>query len=162
MAVDEGAVLRPQILDDGGGALDRDHRVAAADLGLVDADIGIFGAADDGSALHQGSGSVVGVELERHRCSPRRRRRLGHRNHGRYQSVAAPGDVLDVGGLSCVVTEGGAELGDDLGERVVADELGSPDLVDDVAHADQLARGEGEGGKHIHGPGAQPELATVA
>ena len=56
---------------------------------------------------------------------------LDDRGHGRHQPVAAPGDVLDEARAAGIVAEGGAELGDDLGEGVVGDELGAPDFVDE-------------------------------
>ncbi len=51
---------------------------------------------------------------------------LDHRGHGRHQPVAPSGDVLNEARVAGVVTEGGAEFGDDLGEGVVGDEFGMP------------------------------------
>ncbi len=84
------------------------------------------------------------------------------RRHGRHQPVALARDVFDVDGVSGIVAEGGADLGDDLGEGVVGDELGAPHRVDEVPFGGQIAGVHREAHQHVHRTRAQLEDRAVA
>ena len=80
----------------------------------------------------------------------------------RDQTIAPARDVFDVPGALCIVSEFGAELGDDVGESVFRDELGAPDGVDDLFFRGDLAGLPREKDQNIHSARTQLHSMTVA
>ena len=161
LTVEVGAVLGTEVLDGGGGSGDLDPCVAARDLGAVDTDVRVTRPAHDVRALGEWHVSVAAEELERQGHLAVGRNRCGDRVHVGHQPVTTPGDVLDEGGVSGVVAEGGSQFGDDLGERVIGDELGLPDRIDEILLGGQLAGSQCQVHEDLHGARTQLDQLAV-
>ena len=89
-------------------------------------------------------------------------RAVAIRDHLRQQLVTALGDGPDVRGIPRVITEGPADLADCTRQGLVGDELGLPDLFDDLLFRDNPSGVASQTDEHVHDLRLEPNGLLAA